>query len=113
LAQGYKEGVTGYYEFDVSDYCNVGSTTFTLTVDVNGITLGKSWTVTIIDLHIETTAPDTLLISSSETYDFPYTPFGALSKTLYVIIDDDTEHPTTVSLPSSASGRPTTYTVGT
>ena len=111
LTQGWQDNTTGYYEFDVTDYCSVGNTTFNLAVTVNGTTLGKSWTVNIIDLHLESTAPDVLLISTSESYNFPYTPFGALNKTLYVIIDDDTEHKTTVSLSSVTSGRATQVTI--
>lgn len=111
LTQGWQDNTAGYYEFDVTDYCSVGNTSFTLAVAVNGTTLGKSWTVNIIDLHLESTAPDVLLINSSESYNFPYTPFGALSKTLYVIIDDDTEHATTASLFAVTSGRTAQVTI--
>ena len=111
LTQGWQDNTTGYYEFDVGEYCNVGNTTFTLAVTVNGTTLGKSWTVNVIDLHLESNAPEVLLIPTSESYDFPYTPFGALSKTLHVIIDDDTEHEITVSLSSVTSGRASTVTI--
>jgi len=46
-----------------------------------------------------------LLINAAEAYNFPYTAFGALTKTLHVIIDDDTEHKITQSLSSITSGR--------
>ena len=108
---GWKANTAGYKEFDVSEYCRIGSTNFTLTVEVNGVSLGKSWTVNIIDLHLESTAPDTLLISSTEDYSFPYTPFGALQKTLHVVIDDDTEHESTVSLIAATSGRQNSFTI--
>ena len=108
---GWKENTAGYKEFDVTDYCKTGSTTFTLTVTVNNVNLGKSWTVNIIDLHLESTAPDTLLINTEDGYDFPYTPFGALNKTLHVIIDDDTLHESTVSLIAATSGRLNSFTI--
>ena len=92
VVSGWKENTEGYYEFDVSNYCRVGTTSFSLNVAVNNVNLGKSWTADIKDLRIETTAPDTLLISSNESYTFPYVPFGALTKTLHVVIDNDTEH---------------------
>ena len=111
LTQGWQENTLGYYEFDVTDYCSIGNTNFILTVTVNGTSLGKSWTVNIVDLHLETTAPDVLLINYENTYDFPYTAFGALNKTLYVVIDDDTEHQLTANLPSTTSGRTTSITI--
>jgi hypothetical protein len=54
---------------------------------VNGQTRSKDWTVKIYDLRIESDAPDTLLINSTNTYSFDYTPFGALSTTLHVLVD--------------------------
>jgi len=111
LTQGWKDNTVGYYQFDVTNYCSIGNTSFTLAVTVNNTTLGKSWTANIIDLHLESTAPEVLLISTDEAYNFPYTPFGALSKTLHVIVDDDTEHEMTVSLSSVTSGRATQVTI--
>ena len=99
------EETKGYYEFDVTKYCNVGNTSFALSVAVNGTTIGQSWTVNIVDLHLESDAPEVLLISAAEAYNFPYTAFGALSKTLNIVIDDDTEHKITQTLSSVTSGR--------
>ena len=96
---------TGFYVFDVTDYCSVGTTQFNLSVQVNNDTLGTSWTINIIDLHLESDAPEVLLINAAEAYNFPYTAFGALTKTLHVIIDNDTEHKITQSLSSVTSGR--------
>lgn len=110
VVSGWTTG-DGYYEFDVTNYCRVGTTSFTLSVNVNGTNLGKSWSVNVIDLHIESDAPDTLLLASNESYVFPYTPFGALQKTLHVVIDGDTTHEHTVSLVAATSGRANSYTI--
>jgi hypothetical protein len=59
VVDGWKAGRAGYYEFDVTNYCKVGNTNFSLTVAVNNTNLGKAWTVNIVDLHIESSAPDT------------------------------------------------------
>ena len=111
LSQGWQDNTAGFYEFDVTDYCNVGNTIFNLSVTVNGVNLGKDWTVNIIDLHLESDAPEVLLINATESYNFPYTAFGALTKTLHVIIDDDTEHTTTQTLSSVTSGRAAYVTI--
>lgn len=106
---GWKDNTAGYKQFDVTNYCRTGYTTFNLVVEVNGASLGKSWTVNIIDLHIESNAPDTLLLNSSNSYTFPYTPFGALTKTLHVLVDN--VQVGTQELISDTSGRPSTYTI--
>lgn len=109
LTQGFQPGVTGYVEFDVTEYCKVGpATPFTLTVQINENErpLTKTWTVNLIDLRIESEAPQVLLINSTESYNFPYTAFGALNKTLHVIIDGDTENESLIQLSSLTSGRP-------
>ena len=111
LSQGWQDNTAGFYEFDVTDYCNVGNTVFNLTVTVNGVNLGKEWTVNIIDLHLESDAPDVLLINATESYNFPYTAFGALTKTLHVIIDNDTENEIEQTLSSVTSGRAATITI--
>lgn len=102
----------GFYEFDVTNYCHVGpATTFNLNVNVEGTPLSKTWNVNIVDLRLETTAPEVLLIPHTEAYDFPYTAFGALSKTLHVIIDNDKVHETLVNLAATTSGRATQITI--
>jgi hypothetical protein len=35
-ASEWHDNTNGYLEFDVTDYCKIGSTTFTLTITVNG-----------------------------------------------------------------------------
>lgn len=108
LSTGWQEDTTGYYPFDVSSYCTVGNNTFDLDVVVNGTTITKSWTVTIIDLRLESDAPATLLVNATESYEFPYTPIGALTKVLHVLIDGKES---TETLNAGTSGRPVSYTI--
>jgi len=82
---------------------------FTLSVNVNNTPLGKTWSVDIKDLRLESEAPETLLINSTNSYSFGYTPFGALSKRLHVLVDN-VELPYQ-DLPSTTSGRPNNYTI--
>lgn len=110
-ATNIQPGDPGYMQFDVTKYCNIGNTTFELVVTTEGTQQTKNWTVRVIDLHLESEAPEVLLISSSEAYNFPYAAFGALTKTLHVIIDDDTEHEITATLTSITSGRTATVTI--
>ena len=109
VVEGWQANRTGYYEFDVTNYCKIGNTNLSLTVSVNGTNLGKSWTVNIVDLHIESNAPDTLLVSTDTAYSFQYTPFGALTKTLHVLVDD--VEIGTQSLLSATSGRSNSYSI--
>ena len=106
---GWKANTAGYYEFDVTDKCKVGNTSFSIVVTVNGVNLGKSWTVNIIDLHIESDAPDTLLLNTDNTYSFSYVPFGALTKTLHVLIDGTEVG--TQTLVAATSGRINSYVI--
>jgi len=104
-------GDPGYMQFDITKYCSTTTTPFELVVTTEGTSQIKNWTVRLVDLHLESSAPDVQLISSTETYNFPYTAFGALAKTLHVIIDSDTEHEITSTLPSSTSGRETSVAI--
>lgn len=105
----------GFYAIDISDYCKNASINNTVSITVNygtGTTpLGKTWKVNIYELDIKSNAPDTLLISNIESYDFQYTPFGALNKILHIIIDNDITHETTINLASTTSGRSSYYTI--
>lgn len=105
---GWKTG-DGYYEFDVSSACKIGTTTFNLTVDVNGSRVGKTWSVQIIDLRLESDAPNTLMLANTNSYNFPYVPYGALDKTLHVLVDN--VEIGTQLLRSASSGRAANYTI--
>ena len=110
----WQEETAGFHEFDVTDYCGAGNTIFTLSVDVGGSApLGKTWRVNLTELRLESNAPDNLLISIDDTYDFPYTPIGAVNKTLTVTIDKGTENEQerNISIANTISGSATTYTL--
>ena len=103
----------GFYAIDISDSCKKASINNNVSLSVNYGTdttpLGKTWKVNIYELNIESNAPDTLLINSTESYDFPYTSFGALNKMLHVIIDNERE--ITASLSAATSGYASTISI--
>ena len=105
----------GFYSIDISDQCKRASINNNVSLSVSYGTditpLGKTWKVNIYELNIESNAPDTLLISSTDSYNLPYTAFGALSKTLHVIIDNDKAHEITASLSAATSGYASTISI--
>ena len=108
---GFKEGTNGYYQFDVTKYCKAGNTSFELTVTTNGEPQGKDWVVNLVDLRLESDAPLTQLIDSTESFSFPYTPFGALTKKLFVKVDGVALVPEGTTLVATTSGRTAYYTI--
>ena len=105
----------GFYAIDISDQCKKASINNNVSLSVSygtGITpLGKTWKVNIYELNIESNAPDTLLINSTDSYSFPYTSFGALNKTLHVVIDNDKAHEITAPLSAATSGYASTISI--
>ena len=103
----------GFYALNISDYCKTASINniFSLSVSYGTDTtpVGKTWRVNIYDLYIESEAPETLLINSTSSYGFVYTAFGALDKTLHVLIDNQSVG--TKNLSASTSGRADTFTI--
>lgn len=108
---GFKEGTNGYYQFDVTKYCKAGNTSFELTVTTNGEPQGKDWVVNLVDLRLESDAPLTQLIDSTESFSFPYTPFGALTKKLFVKVGGVDLVPEGITLVATTSGRTAYYTI--
>ena len=92
----------GFYEIDVTEYCRLGTQTFNLVVTVNGQDIPRIWTINILELKLESSAPQSQLIEVGNTIRFPYTPYGAMPKTLYVQIDGTTVN--TQSLNAAVSG---------
>lgn len=92
----------GFYEIDVTEYCRLGSQTFNLVVAVNGQDVPRAWTVNILELRLESSAPQSQLIEVGDTIQFPYTPYGAMTKTLYVRVDGNVVR--TQSLSAGVSG---------
>jgi hypothetical protein len=108
----WQANTAGFHEFDVTDYCSAGNTIFTLSVDVGGSApIGKTWRVNLTELRLESDAPDNLLIAVDDEYAFPYTPVGAVNKTLTITIDKGSANEQTrnVSIPNTISGTPSTY----
>lgn len=98
----------GENTFDATKYCSIGEQKLTLSVTNDlGAVAQKSWIVKVVEVSISTT------FNSSYTYegavDFPYTPIGAVDKTVYLKIDGKN----LAELPISAAitGTPQSYTI--
>ena len=77
---------------DVGEYLNVGSNIVKISVSVNiggetNIVVTKTWSVNAINMYLEWNYTDSQ-INTSSVVDY-YTPYGALSKTIYTFIDVD------------------------
>lgn len=98
----------GLNSFDATKYCSIGEQKLTLSV-VNdlGAVAQKSWVVKIVEIGISTT------FNSSYTYsgavDFPYTPVGAVEKTVYLKIDGKDLAQLVIS--AAITGTPQSYSI--
>ena len=102
----------GYASINVANYCTLGNNEFNLTVTTNnGETLYRKWTVTMLELRIESTAPETALIPVGEDYSISYTPYGAMDKTLYVKFDNNDATIQTVPLGQAVTGVTQEYVI--
>lgn len=91
---------------DVSDFLSAGSNTVRVKcTDVYGNYKTLVYTVSVIDLYITST------FDSSATYNmditFKYTPYGAIEKTIYILVDGDELN----SITTSASGKQVTQII--
>ena len=100
--------VQGDNSFDLTEYVTTGTHKFTLTVtDEGGSMSVKTWTVQMVDVHIESTFNDKVTYVANNTVNFTYTPYGAISKVVHFKLDG-------VELPSvttTASGLLQSYTL--
>lgn len=98
----------GLNSFDATKYCSIGEQKLTLSV-VNdlGAVAQKSWVVKIVEIGISTT------FNSSYTYsgavDFPYTPVGAVEKTVYLKIDG--KDLAQLAISAAITGTPQSYSI--
>lgn len=80
--------VQGVNTFDMSEYVNIGTQKFTLTVvDAGGSVVVKSWTVQMVDVRIESSFSDKVTYDVGKAVNFTYTPYGAVPKTVHFILD--------------------------
>ena len=78
----------GLNTFDLTEYVTTGTHKFTLTVtDEGGSMSVKTWTVQMVDVHIESAFNDQTTYVAGEKVNFTYTPYGAISKTVHFKLD--------------------------
>ena len=98
----------GLNSYDVTDYCTVGTTNFTLTVtDEGGSMTVKTWKVQIVDVRLESSFNDESTYAVGSSVNFTYTPYGAISKTVHFKLDGITLE----SVTTSVSGILQSYTI--
>lgn len=100
--------VQGTNTFDMTDYVNIGTQKFTLTVvDAAGSVAVKSWTVQKVDIRLESSFSDKIAYEANSAVNFTYTPYGAVNKTVHFVLDG-TEIGTVAT---SSSGTLQSYTL--
>lgn len=96
----------GENTFDATDFATTTSQKFTLTIiDDAGSLATKSWTVQKVDLRLESTFSDAYGYQDDVTFN--YTPYGAIQKDVYFILDGKELG----TVKTSTSGIPTSYTI--
>lgn len=74
--------------FDVTNYLNVGTQKISLTVvDDSGNQTTKNWQVQVVDVRIESDFDDTQKRTAGQPVTFMYKPYGAIAKTVHIILD--------------------------
>lgn len=96
----------GKNSFDLTAYLKTGANSVRLTVtDSFGTAAAKTWTITVVDLKLESSFDDSLFYSGDVT--FRYTPYGDISKQIRFKLDGETVG--TVTTP--VTGRQMTQTI--
>lgn len=100
--------VQGVNTFDMTDYCNIGTQKFTLTVtDEGGNSVVKTWSVQVVDVRIESAFSDRITYPVGNSVNFTYTPYGSVPKTVHFILDGVELQ----SVTTSSSGTLQSYTL--
>ena len=80
--------VHGVNTIDITEYVTIGTQKVMLTVtDDGGSATVKNWTVQIVDVRVETTFSDRITYPANAEIKFPFTPYGAVEKTVHFILD--------------------------
>ena len=96
----------GAVSVNVKDYISAGSNTVQLQVtDSYGNSRVKNFTITVVELSLVSSFDDAA--TQSGTLVFPYTPYGAVSKTVHVFLDGVEQETVTTSV----SGKQQSYLV--
>ena len=96
----------GLTVLDIKDYLIAGTNTVRVTcTDIYGNYRTIVYTVSVIDLYVTSTFNSAVTYNSDIT--FKYTPYGAINKTIHILIDGDEKYTTT----TSASGKEITQVI--
>lgn len=96
----------GLVSTDIGEYLSAGNNSIQLQVmDSYGNSRVKNFTVTVVELSLESSFDDSSV--QNGILAFPYTPYGAVSKTVHFVLDGVEQD--TVS--TSISGRQQTYII--
>ena len=100
--------VQGKNSFDITQFLKAGENTIRLSITDTMGTIGtKTWTITVVELRVESTFDDTLFYSGEVT--FRYTPYGNISKQIVFKLDGKNIG----GITTSVSGRQMTQTIPT
>mgnify|MGYP002623449052 CR=1 FL=1 len=106
ITRSVREVAQGSVTIDISDYLSTGTNSVRVKItDTYGNEKYKIFTISVIDVSLESSFDDSVIQSSACT--FPYIPYGAVSKTFHVYIDGVAQE----TFSSSVSGRQQTYII--
>lgn len=97
----------GMNSLNVTEYCVIGMQRFVLTVvDEGGNTAVRTFNVQKVDVRIESSFNDRYPIDAGQSVSVPYTPYGAISKTIHFELDGNE-----TTLVTSSSGVAQSYVI--
>ena len=98
----------GSNTIDVTKYLKAGTNNIKLKcMDIYGNYKLLVYTVSVVDVNIVSTFDDSVAYTGE--IQFKYTPYGAIQKTIHIIVDDDVDNETTLVTP--ASGKQFTHVI--